>query len=194
MDWSYLGSLVLASTDRLHRCGPYWRSAYGSRAKLFGHAIHPTLIVFPLGLFTAAVIFDLIRIFGGSGDWGVAAFYDIAVGVIGGLLAAVFGFVDWLSLPANTRAKSVGLWHGIGNFVIVVLFIISWLLRLPSPATPGAAPFILGLIGVLLALITGWLGGELVERLRVGVDEGAHLNAKSSLSGPAAESSRHVVT
>jgi uncharacterized membrane protein len=41
-----------------------------SRTKLFGHAIHPTLIVFPLGLFTAAVIFDLIRLFGGSGEWG----------------------------------------------------------------------------------------------------------------------------
>jgi hypothetical protein len=35
----------------------------------------------------------------------------------------------------------------------------------------------------LLALVTGWLGGELVERLGVGVDEGAHLQAPSSLSG-----------
>jgi uncharacterized membrane protein len=165
-----------------------------SRIKLFGHAIHPTLIVFPLGLFTAAVIFDIIRLAGGGGDWGEAAFYDIAVGVIGGLLAAVFGFIDWLGLPGKTRAKSVGLWHGAGNFVIVVLFIISWLLRLPDPKSPGILAFILALIGVLLAIVTGWLGGELVERLRVGVDEHAHLDAQSSLSGPASESSRRVVT
>src|SRR2546423_569684 len=109
-----------------------------SRAKFFGHAVHPMLIVFPLGLFTAAVVFDLIRIFGGGGDWGEAAFYDIAAGVIGGLLAAVFGLIDWLGIPARTRAKSVGLWHGIGNFVIVVLFLISWLLRLPNPKAPGS--------------------------------------------------------
>ena len=163
-----------------------------SRAKLFGHAIHPTLIVFPLGLFTAAVIFDLIRIFGGSGAWGEAAFYDIAVGVVGGLLAAVFGFIDWLGLPAKTRAKSVGLWHGIGNFAIVVLFIISWLLRLPDPKAPSALAFILALVGVLLALVTGWLGGELVERLRVGVDDGAHVDAQSSLSGPAERKRREA--
>jgi hypothetical protein len=34
----------------------------------------------------------------------------------------------------------------------------------------------------LLAAVTGWLGGELVDRLSVGVDDGAHLNAPSSLS------------
>jgi hypothetical protein len=46
----------------------------------------------------------------------------------------------------------------------------------------------LEVIGVLLALVTSWLGGELVERLRVGVDDGAHLNAPNSLSGrPASE-------
>jgi uncharacterized membrane protein len=151
------------------------------------------LIVFPLGLFTAAVIFDLIRIFGGGGDWGQAAFYDIAAGVIGGLLAAVFGFIDWLGIPGNTRAKSVGLWHGIGNFVIVVLFVISWLLRLPNPKAPGALPFILALVGVLLALVTGWLGGELVERLRIGVDEGAHPDAPSSL-GSSTKRSRRAIT
>jgi uncharacterized membrane protein len=164
-----------------------------SRVKLLGHAVHPTLIVFPLGLFTAAVIFDLIRIFGGGGDWGQAAFYDIAAGVIGGLLAAVFGFIDWLGIPGNTRAKSVGLWHGIGNFVIVVLFVISWLLRLPNPKAPGALPFILALVGVLLALVTGWLGGELVERLRIGVDEGAHPDAPSSL-GSSTKRSRRAIT
>jgi hypothetical protein len=36
-------------------------------------------------------------------------------------------------------------------------------------------------------VLTGWLGGELVYRLRVGVDKGAHLDAPSSLSGEPAE-------
>jgi uncharacterized membrane protein len=154
-----------------------------SRAKMFGHAIHPMLIVFPLGLFAAAVLFDLIRIFHGGGAWGEAAFYDIAVGVVGGLLAAIFGFIDWLAIPAGTRAKAIGLWHGSGNFLIVVLFIVSWLIRLPNPASPSIVAFVLALVAVAMALVTGWLGGELVERLGVGVDEGADLNASSSLTG-----------
>lgn len=165
-----------------------------TRIKLLGHAIHPTLIVFPLGLFATALIFDLIRLFGGGGDWGEAAFYDIAVGIVGGLLAAVFGFIDWLGLPRKTRAKAVGLWHGAGNVVVVVLFLISWLVRLPNPKAPGVLAFILALAAVLIALVTGWLGGELVERLRVGVDDDAHLDAQSSLAGSARRSSKRVVS
>jgi len=145
--------------------------------------MHPMLIVFPLGLFSAAVLFDLIRIFHGGTGWGEAAFYDIAVGVVGGLLAAVFGFLDWLAIPSGTRAKAIGLWHGGGNFVIVVLFIISWLIRLPNPGSPSVIAFVLALVAVGMALVTGWLGGELVERLRVGVDDDAGLNAPNSLMG-----------
>jgi uncharacterized membrane protein len=156
-----------------------------SKVKLFGHAVHPMLIVFPLGLFATALLFDLIRLFTGKGEWGEAAFYDIAVGIVGGLLAAVAGLIDWLAIPSGTRAKAVGMWHGLGNFVIVLLFIISWLLRLPDPGAPPAAAFILALVAVLSALVTAWLGGELVERLRVGVDEGAGLNAPNSLTGKA---------
>jgi uncharacterized membrane protein len=107
----------------------------------------------------------------------------IAAGIIGGLLAAVFGFVDWLAIPSGTRAKTIGLLHGGGNVVVTLLFIISWLVRRPAPENPGAAAFALSFVAVLLALVTGWLGGELVNRLGVGVDTGAHLNAPSSLSG-----------
>jgi uncharacterized membrane protein len=152
-----------------------------SRAKFLGHAIHPMLIVYPLGLFSTAVLFDVIRLVRGGGGWGEAAFYDIAVGVIAGLAAAAAGFIDWLAIRSGTRAKAIGLWHGGGNFLIVVLFIISWLLRLPNPSAPPLIAFVLALIAVGMALVTGWLGGELVERLGVGVDENAGLDAPSSL-------------
>jgi uncharacterized membrane protein len=100
----------------------------------------------------------------------------------------VFGLVDWLAIPRRTRARSIGAIHGIGNVIVTGLFLLSWLLRRGDPLHPGTGPVVLSLIGVLLALVTGWLGGELVDRLAVGVDEGAHLDAPSSLSGrPASE-------
>jgi len=40
---------------------------------------------------------------------------------------------------------------------------------------------VLSFAGGVLALFTGWLGGELVDRLAVGVDPGAHVDAPSSL-------------
>jgi uncharacterized membrane protein len=157
-----------------------------SRAKLAGHAIHPMLITLPLGLFGTAVVFDILGLLGNDTGFATASFYMLAAGVVGGLLAAVFGLVDWLAIPAGTRAKRVGLWHGVGNVVVVALFAVSWLLRRgQAEYEPTGAPFWLGMAGVLLALVTAWLGGELVERLGVGVDEGANLDAPSSLSGPA---------
>jgi uncharacterized membrane protein len=157
-----------------------------SKAKLAGHAVHPMLITLPLGLLGTAVIFDIIRAFTDEADLAVASFYMLAAGIIGGLLAAVFGLVDWLAIPARTRAKRIGLWHGVGNVVVVVLFAGSWLLRRGQDNYVPTGPALwLGIIAVLLALATAWAGGELVERLGVGVDEGANLDAPSSLSGPA---------
>jgi uncharacterized membrane protein len=154
-----------------------------SRAKLAGHPIHQMLIVFPLGLLGMAVIFDIIYLVSKNSRWTEAAYYNIGAGIISGLLAAVFGFVDWYAIPRGTRAKRIGLLHGVGNVVVVGLFAVSWLLRRPSYATPPHGAIVLGLIGLLLALITGWLGGELVDRLGVGVHNDANLDAPSSLSG-----------
>jgi uncharacterized membrane protein len=157
-----------------------------SRAKLAGHAVHPMLITLPLGLLGTAVIFDILGLLGNNSGFATASFYMLAAGIIGGLLAALFGLVDWLAIPAGTRAKRIGALHGVGNVVVVALFAGSWLLRRgQAEYEPDGVAFWLGVVAVLLALWTAWLGGELVERLGVGVDEGASLDAPSSLSGPA---------
>jgi uncharacterized membrane protein len=153
-----------------------------SRAKLLGHPIHQMLIVFPLGLLAMAVIFDVLAIVLAEGYWSEIAFWMIAAGVVTGLLAAPFGAIDWLAIPSGTRAKRVGAVHGIGNVVVVVLFALSWIMRSDAPRMPEIAALALSFAGGFLALYTGWLGGELVDRLAVGVDDGAHLDAPSSLS------------
>jgi uncharacterized membrane protein len=154
-----------------------------SKAKLLGHPIHPMLIVFPLGLFATAVIFDVIALARNATYLSDAAYWMIAAGLIGGLISAVFGVIDWLAIPSGTRAKYIGLWHGIGNAVVVLLFAVSWCLRRPQPDSPSGIALGCSFIAVMIALLTGWLGGELVDRLGVGVDDGANLNAPSSLSG-----------
>lgn len=159
-----------------------------ARAKLLGHAIHQMLIAFPLGLLTTAVIFDVIFLLGGATGWAIASWYMIAAGVIGGLAAAVFGFVDWLVIPGGTRARRIGALHGIGNVVVAVLFAASWFLRLGNYEHPSTFAFVCSFVGAGVAGVAAWLGGELVDRLGVGVDDGAHVDAPSSLSGrPARE-------
>ncbi|WP_460807247.1 DUF2231 domain-containing protein [Micromonospora zhanjiangensis] len=141
------------------------------------------LIVFPLGLLATSVIFDILYLITDRTGFQIAAAYAIAAGVIGGLFAALFGAIDWRAIPAGTRAKRVGAVHGLGNVVVVLLFAVSWLLRLGADNwEPSAGALILSFVGVILALFTAWLGGELVERLGIGVSANAAVDAPSSLS------------
>jgi len=155
-----------------------------SKIKLFGHPIHPILIVFPLGLLATAVVFDLLYVIRGTAEFALVAFWMIAAGTIGGLIAAAFGLLDWIAIPGGTRAKRIGLLHGVGNVLVVGLFAVSWFLRRDDPSyIPSSTSIALELVGAGIALVTGWLGGELVDRLGIGVDEGANANAPNSLSG-----------
>jgi uncharacterized membrane protein len=154
------------------------------RATVLGHAIHPMLIVFPLGLLATSLVWDICRLSSGNGMWGFTAFWTIVAGVIGGLVAAIPGFIDWMAIPNGTRAHSVGIWHMGLNVLVLALFVFSLILRANAPLgyTLAAWPsFLPGWIGIGVALVSGWLGGELVEQLGVSVRPGADLQAPSSL-------------
>lgn len=152
-----------------------------SRAKLLGHPVHQMLIVFPLGLLATAVIIDVIYFVNGALLFAELSYYLVIAGLIGGVVAAPFGLIDWLAIPPNTRAKRIGALHGGGNVVVLLLFLASALLRASLPAAPPVAAYVCSFGGAALALVTAWLGGELVDRLGIGVSDGAHADASSSL-------------
>jgi uncharacterized membrane protein len=164
-----------------------------SRFKVLGHPLHQILIVFPLGLLVTAVVFDGLHYFGGRDPrWADISYWMIVAGLIGGLVAAVPGWVDWFAIPSGTRAKSIGLIHGLGNtFGVIGLYGTSWWLRRGDPGHPSDVAMLLSAGGLAVGMVTAWLGGELVDRLGVGVDPGAHLDSPNSLSGrPASEGRR----
>jgi len=155
-----------------------------SRIQVARHALHPMLVVFPLGLLSTSVVWDICRLATRHASWGMISFWTIVAGVVGALVAAVPGFVDWLAIPRGTRARTIGLYHMIINLIVVGLFVLSLILRTMAPGGYAAAGFsrmVLGWIGVVLAVVSGWLGGELIETHGVSVREGANLDAASSL-------------
>jgi len=152
-----------------------------SRAKLLGHPIHQMLIVFPLGLLATAVIVDLVYFAGDALIFAEVSYYLVIAGLLGGAVAAPFGLIDWLAIPPSTRAKRIGALHGAGNAVVLVLFLASALLRSDLPSAPPVAAYVCSFAGAALALVTAWLGGELVNRLGIGVSDGANVDAPSSL-------------
>jgi uncharacterized membrane protein len=160
-----------------------------SRAKLAGHAMHPMLVVFPLGLLATSLVFDFIARGADNTGFAIASYYMIPAGIIGGLLAAIPGLIDWLAIPANTRAKAIGLWHAVGNVIVLVCFGVSWVIRYNDDnVLPANSAIGLSVLGAGIAVITGWLGGEMVDRLGIGIDPGAHVNSPNSMGGrPATE-------
>lgn len=154
-------------------------------ARLLGHQIHPMLIVFPLGLLAASLIFDIVQIATENAVFSETAYWNMLAGIVGGLLAAVFGFWDWLAIPKRTRAKRIGLLHGLVNLTVVILFVANlWIRHGELNHVPTTAALALSFIAIAFALVGGWLGGELVERLGIGVADNAGPNAPSSLEQP----------
>jgi uncharacterized membrane protein len=151
-----------------------------------GHAVHPMLVVFPLGLLVTSVVWDVAALASGKPTWGTIAYWTIVAGVVGALLAAVPGFIDWLAIPQGTRAKKLGLWHMSINLMLVALFAVSLLARANADGGYAAARFghmVWGWLGIGLGVVSSWMGGELVETMGISVREGANPNAPSSLKG-----------
>ncbi len=155
-----------------------------ARVTLLGHPVHQILVAVPIGLFVIAVIFDIIVAFKPMEQLSTASFWNISAGVLGGLFAAVFGLLDWTKIPKGTRAKRLGIFHAIVNVAAVAAFAGAAVLRWEEPAYfATTAALVLELVGFVVVGVGGWAGGELVDRLGIGVHEHAHADAPSELSG-----------
>ncbi|QKW16977.1 DUF2231 domain-containing protein [Verrucosispora sp. NA02020] len=153
-----------------------------SRLKVLGHPVHPMLVMFPVALLVTTVLFDLIDTLGGPRFLGEVAYWNLTVGLVGGLLAAVAGAFDLLAIPAGTRAKRVGITHAVANLAVILLFAAVWVVRLNAESrAAGGALIAIEVVALGILGVSAWLGGELVDRLGVGVDRDAHLDAPSSL-------------
>ena len=92
-------------------------------------AVHPMLVGIPLGLFATSVVFDILYLVTGNTTMATVSYWLIAAGVVGALVAAIPGAIDWLAIPRGTRAKRIGALHGGGNLVVAALFFLSFLAR-----------------------------------------------------------------
>ena len=136
-------------------------------ASIARHPIHPILVAFPIGLWVFSVVADLIYQLGwGRATWSDVAFYSIGGGIVGALLAAVPGFIDFLSIT-DKRVRAIGIYHMVANLLAVAIFGVSFWLRWRGGA--GVGPVAVSVVGLILLGFAGWLGGELVFVHSMGV-------------------------
>jgi uncharacterized membrane protein len=137
-------------------------------ANIAGHPIHPMLIPLPIGLWVFSFVCDICARFSADpANWQLVALYTMIGGIVGALAAAIFGFIDMLSLP-HGPIRSTAVKHMSLNLTIVVLFVINAWLRTSDRAT--GTGFWLSLIAILLLVVSGWLGGKMVYTQGVAVD------------------------
>jgi uncharacterized membrane protein len=130
--------------------------------RLSRQPIRRMMMLFPLGLLVTSVVFDFAYIATRRTGIAVVADWTIAAGVIAGLIATPVSWLSWPRIRTNTRAKAIAWWHGIGQALLLILFTGSWLLRLDFPQNYEAA-LMFSFAGVAVALVTGWLGTELLN-------------------------------
>jgi uncharacterized membrane protein len=135
-----------------------------SRLRIAGQAVHPVLVMFPLGLFTMAVLFDMGNVFGGPAILGSLAYWNIVAGLVGGVLVVLAGAVD-LALMRGTRAKRLAVLRNLMNMGVLILFAVIVMLRMQSPdRVAGAGLLFVELIALVAAFFGAWYGGEIVNR------------------------------
>lgn len=140
-----------------------------SKAQIKSHPIHPILVSFPIAFFIGTFIFDVLGIIYDYDIFYAVSFYMQISGIIGALLAAIPGAIDYFkTVPPNSSGKKRATKHALLNITNLILFLVSWLLK-----GDDVSPYIiliLEIVGIILLAIAGWLGGTLVYRNQIGVD------------------------
>jgi uncharacterized membrane protein len=165
---------VADSTSRANANSPSRARAKQPRSPLagpYGHPFHPILVTVPIGTWTASVIFDIIGLFAEDPSaYALAAQILIAIGIIGAVLAAVFGLLDMSQLERGTTARRTALTHMVANTIAIVLFAVSWAVRAGEGTDEvSIIGLVLSVIGLAVVGFSGWLGGKLAYRYGVRV-------------------------
>lgn len=129
------------------------------------HRYLPVLLVTPFALLAVAGALDLLFLITGNSFWTTLSFAMIPAGVIGSVVAVAVGLYDWFAAPAGSRVRGIGVWFAIGTSLVVTIFAQSWVARFGTASDAGGLGVILGFMGAAIALLTGWLHGEYLDRL-----------------------------
>jgi uncharacterized membrane protein len=139
-----------------------------SPASIKKHPVHPMLVAVPIGLWVFALVCDVVHGAGGDTVWQTVATYCIAAGIVGALVAAVPGLIDYFSIDEAAMKKIANL-HLAVNLGALAIFAINLWVRFRVPAE-SFLPLGMSVVGVLAIGIGGWLGGEMVYIKGMGVE------------------------
>ncbi|MDB9526118.1 DUF2231 domain-containing protein [Oscillatoria sp. CS-180] len=151
------------------RSTEYHGTGITSSVAILGHPIHPVIVIFPIAFLSGAAGTDLGYWLTKGEFWAQASIWLLGVGLLSGAGAAITGMFDFVRIP-RSRSRQAGWAHMILNVIVLVLSIGNFFLRLASPEA-NILPIGLTLSWVVAGLLmaSGWYGGELMFRHKVGI-------------------------
>lgn len=155
---------ILESDDREFR-----DTGIVSSVAIAGHPLHPAIVLFPIGFLVAVAGSDLGYWLTRDPFWARASIWLLGAGFISGIVAGITGFLDFFKIK-RVRDRSAGWLHMVGNVLALLLSLGNWVMRLGDPVA-AVLPwgFTVSIIVAGLLGITGWFGGELTFRHKIGV-------------------------
>ena len=134
-----------------------------SRLKIAGQAVQPILVMFPLGLFAMALIFDAANLLGGPAILGTLAYWNVVAGLVAGVLATIAGAVD-LAFVHRPQVKRIGVLRMLVNMGVLFLFAVILMVRVGNPdRAAGSGLFLLEVLALAVSGFGAWFSGELAN-------------------------------
>ena len=135
------------------------------------HPLHAPFVHFPVALLGTSLLFDVVGLVRGEALWWAIAFWNVALGLCVGGVTAATGFADSLRIAPDSPASPVLTRHMLVVLAALSCYGAALLVRDGAGPPVGASRLAtLGLegVGLVLLLLAGWLGGEMVYRHGVG--------------------------
>lgn len=160
-------------SDRDAAREPERRQPPGARSKfqVAGHPLHPMLVTFPIGFFSATLATDLLYWWTQNPMWGEFSFWLLIGGLSGGAAAALAGFMDFMLVP-EIRRHFASWSHMLAAILLLAVAGANLVHRWAAPVA-SILPWglYLSLLMVLVLGVAGWLGGKLVFEHNLGPGE-----------------------
>lgn len=140
-----------------------------SSVAILGHPIHPVIVIFPVAFLATVAGTDLGYWLTRGEFWAQASLWLIGAGLLAGVAAAVVGMFDFVRIP-RVRSRRAGWVHMWLNVAVLALSAVNFGLRLLG-GNSTILPFglVLSLAVATLLMASGWYGGELTFRHKVGI-------------------------
>src|SRR5260370_17058474 len=141
-----------------------------AKATFAGEPVHAMFVHYPIALWTTSVITDLMFYFHRNTSLILISKFLIAAGILGAILAAIPGIIDWWAISDPVVTK-VANWHARLNIIALIVFGVSLYLRLKNYGAPLVGfhlkvPFAISVVGWILMAISPSLARKVVLTLR----------------------------